>query len=104
MEGSGLGPGDAVSVILLVGGFVRNAALLMGDLDAAVEARGVPAQEVMEGYARTLSRLVDPERHPALSRLMASGALWGPEEPDHEFRFGLERVLDGIDALVRERG
>lgn len=104
LEGSGLGPGDAVSVILLVGGFVRNEALLMGDLDAAVEARGVPAQEVMESYARTLNRLVDPERHPALSRLMASGVMWGPEEPDHEFRFGLERVLDGIDALVRERG
>ncbi|MEU8506864.1 TetR/AcrR family transcriptional regulator C-terminal domain-containing protein [Streptomyces brevispora] len=58
----------------------------------------------MEGCARTLNRLVDPERRPAFSRLMASGVLWGTEEPDHEFRFGLERVLDGIDALVRERG
>lgn len=100
---SGLGPGDAVSVILLVSGFVRNEALLMGDLDAAVEARGVPAQEVMEGHARTLNRLVDPGRHPALSRLMATDVMWVPDEPDHEFRFGLERVLDGIDALIRQR-
>lgn len=58
----------------------------------------------MEGCARTLNRLVDPEHRPAFSRLMASGVLWGTEEPDHEFRFGLERVLDGIDAPVRERG
>ncbi|MFJ1901922.1 TetR/AcrR family transcriptional regulator [Streptomyces sp. NPDC088115] len=104
LDGSGLGPGDAVSVILLVSGFVRNEALLMGDLDAAVEARGVPAREVMEGYARTLTRLVDPERHPALSRLMATDVMWVPDEPDYEFRFGLERVLDGIAALIRERG
>ncbi|MFF3259110.1 TetR/AcrR family transcriptional regulator [Streptomyces sp. NPDC002932] len=103
LEGSGLGPGDAVSVILLVSGFVRNDALLMGDLDAAVEARGVPAQEVMEGYARTLTRLVDPERHPALSRLMATDVMWVPDEPDYEFRFGIERVLDGIEALIRRR-
>ncbi|MFD0023387.1 TetR/AcrR family transcriptional regulator [Streptomyces sp. NPDC058382] len=103
IEGTGLGPGDAVSVILLVSGFVRNEALLMSDLDGVVEARGVPVREVVEGCSRTLDRLVDPGRHPALSRLMATGAIWAPNDPEHEFRFGLERLLDGIDVLIRER-
>ncbi|MFI6894539.1 TetR/AcrR family transcriptional regulator [Streptomyces sp. NPDC050256] len=108
LAGAGLDAGEEISVILLVSGFVRNEAMLMGDLDAAVEARGVSEEEVMEGYARTLGRLVDPVRHPALSRLMATEGMWSPDAPDHEFTFGLERVLDGVGVLIgsraRERG
>ncbi|WNI26932.1 TetR/AcrR family transcriptional regulator C-terminal domain-containing protein [Streptomyces sp. ITFR-16] len=104
LEGAGLDPGEQVSVILLVSGFVRNEALVTGDIDAAVAARGIPVQQVMEGYAHTLSRLVDPVRHPTLSRLVAHEPVWSADAPEHEFRFGLERVLDGIDALIRARG
>ncbi|WP_372456554.1 TetR/AcrR family transcriptional regulator [Streptomyces poriferorum] len=108
LAGAGLDAGEEISVILLVSGFVRNEALLMGDLAAAVESRGVSAEEVMDGYARTLGRLVDPVRHPALSRLMATEGMWAPDEPDHELTFGLERVLDGVGVLIgsraRERG
>ncbi|MFJ7491212.1 TetR/AcrR family transcriptional regulator [Streptomyces sp. NPDC097727] len=103
LEGAGLSAGEEVSVILLVGGFVRNEALLMSDLAAAVAARGIPAQKVMEEYARTLDRLVDPGRHPSLSRLLKSEVMGTPDEPDHEFSFGLERVLDGVEALVEAR-
>lgn len=106
LEGTGLEPGEQLSVLMLVSGFVRNEALVRGDLDAAaaaVGARGVPAEEVRERYARTLSRLVDPERHPALSRLAATGSMGAPRDPDHDFRFGLDTVLDGIDVLVRAR-
>jgi AcrR family transcriptional regulator len=102
LEGSGLSEGDKISVILLVSGFVRNEALLMSDLAAAVEAKGVPAQEVLARWERTMKRLVDPVRHPALSRLMDSGVMGGPDEPDYDFRFGLERVLDGVEALIRK--
>ncbi|WP_443079308.1 TetR/AcrR family transcriptional regulator C-terminal domain-containing protein [Streptomyces sp. P5-A9] len=100
LEGSGLAEGDKISVILFVSGFVRNEALLMSDLAAAVEAKGVSPQEVMGQWERTVKRLVDPVRHPALSRLMATEVMSEPDEADYEFRFGLERVLDGIDALI----
>ncbi|MGW8887270.1 TetR/AcrR family transcriptional regulator C-terminal domain-containing protein [Streptomyces sp. NPDC055749] len=103
LDDSGLSEGDKISVILLVGGFVRNEALLMSDLAAAVEARGVPAQDVMAAWERTVNRLIDPVRHPALSRLMASGVVSEPDEPDYEFTFGLARLLDGIDVLVQQR-
>jgi hypothetical protein len=72
----------------------------MSDLAAAVEAKGVSPQEVMGQWERTVKRLVDPVRHPALSRLMATEVMSEPDEADYEFRFGLERVLDGIDALI----
>ncbi|WP_406147072.1 TetR/AcrR family transcriptional regulator [Streptomyces sp. NBC_01012] len=100
LEGSGLDEGDKISVILLVSGFVRNEALLMSDLAAAVEAKGVSDVEVMAQWERTVQRLVDPVRHPALCRLLTTEVLSEPDAPDHEFLFGLERVLDGVEALI----
>ncbi|MFJ8754118.1 TetR/AcrR family transcriptional regulator [Streptomyces sp. NPDC102441] len=102
LEGSGLDEGAKISVILLVSGFVRNEALLMSDLAAAVEAKGVSAREVMAQWERTLRRLVDPVRHPALSRLLTIEGMSEPDEADYEFVFGLERVLDGVEVLIRK--
>ncbi|XCM31330.1 TetR/AcrR family transcriptional regulator [Streptomyces parvus] len=101
LEGSGLAEGDKTSVVLLVSNFVRSEAALMADLAAAVVARGVSPDEVAASYERTLKRLVDPARHPGISRLLESGAMSGPEDPDYEFTFGLERLLDGVEALIR---
>ncbi|MEU8709285.1 TetR/AcrR family transcriptional regulator [Streptomyces sp. NPDC048565] len=100
LEGSGLDEGVKISVILLVSGFVRNEALLMSDLAAAVEAKGVSDLEVMAQWERTLQRLVDPVRHPALCRLLTTEVMSEPDAPDHEFVFGLERVLDGVEVLI----
>jgi hypothetical protein len=58
----------------------------------------------MPGYCHLLARLTDPERFPALHAVIDAGVLDQPDDQDAEFVFGLERVLDGIDALVRERG
>ncbi len=101
LEGSGLGEGDKISVILLVSNFVRSEALLMSDLSAAVTARGVSPEEVVAGHERTLRRLVDPARHPAIHRLLASGVMSEPDDPDYEFTFGLTTLLDGVEALIR---
>ncbi|MBV7670086.1 TetR/AcrR family transcriptional regulator C-terminal domain-containing protein [Streptomyces halstedii] len=102
LSGSGLPEGVKISVIMLVSGFVRNEALLMSDIAAAVEEKGVPAEEVMTRWERTLKRLVDPVRHPALVSLLETEDLAEPDDPDHEFVFGLERVLDGVEVLVRK--
>jgi len=42
-------------------------------------------------------------RFPAVSRAVAAGILedGGDEYPDDEFDFGLQRVLEGIEALDR---
>ena len=49
---------------------------------------------------RLLARLTDPEDFPALHRALGSEAFAHDDEPDGEFVFGLERVLDGIGTLV----
>jgi AcrR family transcriptional regulator len=97
---TGLTEPEKLSVILLVSGYVRNEATLAADI-AAAAARG--GGEVMPAWGRTLERLTDPERFPALHAALRSEAFARDDEPDDEFVFGLERVLDGVAALVHRR-
>lgn len=57
----------------------------------------------MTSYARLLARVVDSGRFPALRAAIDAGAIDALEAPDDEFTFGLERILDGIEALIRTR-
>ncbi|MFE5481746.1 TetR/AcrR family transcriptional regulator [Streptomyces sp. NPDC056527] len=104
LEGTGLDEGAKISVIMLVGGFVRNEALMMADLAAVISASGQGPEEVLARYGQTLRRLADPARYPAVARMLDSGVMDEPDEPDYEFRFGLERILDGVALLVEREG
>ena len=85
---------EKLSCILLVSGFVRNDATLTADL-------AVGADPVMPGYGTVLSRLTNADDFPALHRAIASGALDDEDDINAEFTLGLERILDGIDTLIR---
>lgn len=105
LDDSGLEEGRKISVLMLVGGFVRNEVALMSDLDAAMRAGGQEPDEVMRRYARTVDALTStaPERFPALRRTLASGIFDAADAEDTEFEFGLGRVLDGVAVLIGER-
>jgi AcrR family transcriptional regulator len=98
LAGTPLSEQDKLSCILLISGFVRNDATLTADFAAATGG-----EPVMPGYGRVLARLTDAERFPALHAAIASGALDDEDDIDAEFNFGLGRILDGIEALIRER-
>jgi hypothetical protein len=66
-------------------------------------AAGSGGEPLMPGYDVMLSRLVPPDGFPALHRAIASGSLDDEDDIDAEFSFGLERILDGIDALIRQQ-
>ncbi|WP_405677233.1 TetR/AcrR family transcriptional regulator [Streptomyces sp. NBC_01511] len=107
LEGTRLDWGEKLSAILLVNGYVGHEATLRADLAAAVAASGRTADDVLAGYGRTMRRLADPARFPSVAEMLAAGVLDvpdEPEDPDQDFTFGLERLLDGIEVLVRERG
>ena len=76
---------------------------------ALSEARFVAeAAESTLGYGEQLRMLVDPARLPALHAVVASGQLDDVRPPppgaiDDGTRFGVERILDGVEALVAPR-
>jgi AcrR family transcriptional regulator len=103
---TGLHEGEKLSVILLLTGYVRNQATLDADISAARAAADAAWPLAMASYGRLLARLTDPERFPALHAAIAAGVLDDEDEDsdlDAEFVFGLERLLDGVDVLVRAR-
>jgi AcrR family transcriptional regulator len=84
------------SVLRLLSGYVRNEATLT----AALTDAGPISDEAMLGYSRLLATLTDPERFPALHALLAAGVFDRADPPEKEFSFGLERMLDGIEAFI----
>lgn len=90
---------EKASVVLLLSGYVRSEATLLSELLAAE----FTSDAAMMGYSRLLGTLTDPQRFPAIHALLAAGVFDRADPPDKEFQFGLARILDGVDALIRGR-
>ncbi|MGW1774741.1 TetR/AcrR family transcriptional regulator [Streptomyces sp. NPDC002104] len=103
MAGTALREGEKVSAIILIGGLVRNEATMVADMMDAIVKAGVSPDQVLGQYVRTLRLMTAPDTHPAVTRLLESDAFSGADEPDFQFRFGLDRILDGLAALISER-
>jgi AcrR family transcriptional regulator len=102
LRDTGLTAGEKLSSILLVTGFVRSEATLAADLMAA-ETALEPGEQLAANWGRIMAELTGNGRFPELQEVLATGMFEEPDEPDYEFTFGLERVLDGIEALVKIR-
>ena len=86
---------ERMSAMLLVNIYVRGAVQITADMQTRSPEE---ARERDRLYAERLQLLADPERFPAINAGMA-----GFEEADDdpsEFAFGLETVLDGIQARI----
>lgn len=99
LRDTGLAGGDKLGVVLLVSGFVWRDTMVEVDLAAGAAAAG---GDPMAGYSQILAKLADPQRFPEVHKLIAEGAFDEDDNPDESFTFGLERVLDGIEALVTQ--
>lgn len=101
-----LAESEKLSVILLVTSYTRSFALLSGDIAAAFEA-GSPMAQAAIGYGALIKKLTTAEEFPALHAVVDSGAFEDEENPadalDYDYRFGLERVLDGVAVLIQLR-
>jgi AcrR family transcriptional regulator len=103
MRSTGLAEAEKASVIMLLAGYVRSLASTEADIEAAVRASGTSPGDWMSSFGRNLTKLADPVRFPALTEFIAAGVFDKFDDPDDEFIFGLDRILDGIEALVRAR-
>ena len=91
-----------MAVILLVSNYVRVHVTMEAQIDAAVRASGQP--DPMAGYGQLLRALLDPNRFPELTAVATSGVMDKSDPWDENFEFGLDRILDGVDVLIRGAG
>ncbi|PRX48327.1 TetR family transcriptional regulator [Prauserella shujinwangii] len=104
VEGTGLDAGERMGVLLLVTGFVRSNVLIESQIVEAMEAAGQPAETRLDGYGKRLAAVADRARFPALHAVIDTGVLDEESGDENEdFDFGLDRVLDGIEALIGTR-
>ena len=103
LAGTDLGEEAKASVVLLISNFVRAEATMEADIGAAIAETQATPNEWMSYYGRLLTSLADPQRYPAISKLLAAGVFDRADDASDEFVFGLTRLLDGIDALVNAR-
>lgn len=105
VDGIGLTDVEMDAVLTLIGGFVQGTA--RGAAEAAQLARqtGVSDEQWWYATAPFLERVFDSRRFPLAARVgAAAGEAQGAAyDADHAFEFGLQRVLDGVEALVRRR-
>jgi AcrR family transcriptional regulator len=105
IAGTGLSEWDMVEVISLVNGYVRGAAQLSLGWAPNEQRAGVTDEQSWTASSPFRKRLVDDDRYPMLRAIAAVGVF---DEPDtagssDALEFGLQRVLDGIDAFIQAR-
>jgi AcrR family transcriptional regulator len=105
VDGIGLTDLEMDAVLTLVLGHVRAATRITVDADRTRRRTGLTDEQWWQAAAPFLARVLDPARFPTAARVgVAAGQAHGAaHDGDHAFTFGLDRVLDGIDALVRSR-
>ncbi|GAA4083249.1 MULTISPECIES: TetR/AcrR family transcriptional regulator [Actinomadura] len=105
VDGLGLTDVEMDSVVALVTGFAQSAARTSVELAQAERRTGLTDEQWWEATAPVLDKYVDAGRYPLGSRIGTSAAkeYGGTIGPEHAFEFGLGRVLDGIEVLIRSR-
>jgi AcrR family transcriptional regulator len=102
VDGLGLADVTMDLIVSLLDDYVRGAA--RGAVEAAeAQARtGLSDQQWWETYGPLLAEVLDPSRYPTAVRVgAAAGQEYGAaHDPARSFRFGLERIIDGIEAFI----
>jgi AcrR family transcriptional regulator len=106
LSGTRLAADEKMSVLLLVTSYTRSFAGLSGDITAAVDA-GNPLAQTATGYGALIKRLTSAAEFPELHAVVDAGAFADEDDPadalDHDYRFGLDRIFDGVAALIQRR-
>jgi AcrR family transcriptional regulator len=104
IEGAGFTDLEMDQVITLITGFAAAAARASVDARRTAEQSGISDAEWWAVNAPVLERVMPPGRYPLSGRV---GTTTGEEynavgDPERSFRFGLDRILDGLEQLLAE--
>jgi len=105
LEATGLEDVELDSALTFLLDFVRSWARSANETHGGRRAGDMTDDEWWAATAPVLERAIDPSAYPTAARVgTAAGAAHGAAyAPDHVWRFGLERVLDGLAALIARR-
>jgi AcrR family transcriptional regulator len=100
---------DAVAIVDSLSMYVRGAARDAVEAAAAERVTGMTEMEWWTARDAILTEHMTGDRYPTLARLESEGAFAVPPDTENynlrfivdDFEFGLQRLLDGIDAHVR---
>jgi AcrR family transcriptional regulator len=99
---SGLDDVTTDSALTFLLGFVQASARAAADSRAAVDGRRQSDEQWWAANGPVLASVFDAATYPTAARVgaAAGAALGGAFNADHAYAFGLELVLDGLEALI----
>lgn len=102
VEGVGLTDVEMDAVITLVHAHVEGVARRRIDADRAVRTTGITDAQWWEAVEPALAEVFDVSRFPVAARVgqAAGQAHQAAHNPEHAYRFGLDRLIDGVAVLV----
>jgi AcrR family transcriptional regulator len=103
MADTDLHEAEKAGVVLLLSGYVSNHVQLMRQVRSRFLDAAADPHAAMRGWTDTIRGLTDRATHPALHAALDAGVFDRADPPEDEFAFGLERILDGVKALVHRR-
>jgi AcrR family transcriptional regulator len=101
VAGLGLTESEMMGVVSMLDGYVRGMAQQFVDAAQAAQRTGVSDEQFWSAVASGLQNAIREGGYPLLWKLSEAGVFEQGE--DAFFEFGLQRVLDGIEALVQAR-
>ncbi|MQA07830.1 MAG: TetR family transcriptional regulator [Pseudonocardiaceae bacterium] len=96
----GLDDQERISVMMAIDGYVTGTVRTQVQYASAAEESGVSDEEFWKLQYPILEQAMESGRYPALAGLAEDAFDGGMEE---SFEFGLQRLLDGIEALIESR-
>jgi AcrR family transcriptional regulator len=104
-DGLGLDDVEMDAALTFLLGFVHAAARSAAEAAAVRQDSEMSEEQWWAANAPLLTRVFDQNRYPTASRVgAAAGAAHGAAySPDHAYHFGLQRILDGLGALIDTR-
>lgn len=105
VDGLGLTEVEMDLLISAVTGFVRGTVTGAQEKAEAERATGITDEQWWASTAPYVEKVFDPARFPTAARVgpVAGQELQAAYDPDRSFTFGLQRLLDGVEAFVAAR-
>jgi AcrR family transcriptional regulator len=98
VDGLGLDPNTRLHVAVTLFGFVRGTAINLEPEAEAAQDTGLDNEEWMDSQEAAMADLLKTGPFPHLARLMSESV---ELDLDSLFEFGLRRLLDGLEELIR---